>query len=89
MLRKICNHPDLALYDINNLGENKKDRSMSSLDEPDYDKGYGFWKRSGKMIVVEGLLRMWKEQNRRVLLFTQSKQVCALMSGDTEFCNGS
>ncbi|XP_025425310.1 DNA excision repair protein ERCC-6-like isoform X2 [Sipha flava] len=33
---------------------------------------YGYWKKSGKMIVVEALLKMWKKQGHRVLLFTQS-----------------
>lgn len=36
---------------------------------------YGHWKKSGKMIVVEALLKMWKKQNHRVLLFTQSVKV--------------
>ena len=40
---------------------------------------YGHWKRSGKMIVVESLLQLWKKQNHRVLLFTQSKQVGRLL----------
>uniref|UniRef100_A0A2S2N6T6 DNA repair and recombination protein RAD54-like n=2 Tax=Schizaphis graminum TaxID=13262 RepID=A0A2S2N6T6_SCHGA len=33
---------------------------------------FGYWKKSGKMIVVEALLKMWKKQGHRVLLFTQS-----------------
>ncbi|XP_050540454.1 DNA excision repair protein ERCC-6-like [Daktulosphaira vitifoliae] len=33
---------------------------------------YGHWKKSGKMIVVEALLKLWKKQGHRVLLFTQS-----------------
>lgn len=36
---------------------------------------YGYWQRSGKMVVVESLLKLWKAQGHRVLLFTQSKQV--------------
>jgi len=36
---------------------------------------YGYWKRSGKMIVIESLLKLWKKQRHRVLLFSQSKQV--------------
>ena len=34
---------------------------------------YGFHKRSGKMIVVETLLKLWKKQNGRVLIFSQSR----------------
>ena len=41
----------------------------------DIEETYGYWRRSGKMIVIEALLRMWYEQKHKVLLFTQSKQV--------------
>ncbi|KAK7506355.1 hypothetical protein BaRGS_00002467, partial [Batillaria attramentaria] len=34
---------------------------------------YGFWRRSGKLIVVEALLKLWHQQGQRVLLFTQSR----------------
>jgi DNA excision repair protein ERCC-6 len=36
---------------------------------------YGFYKRSGKMIVVEALLRLWKKQGHKVLLFSQGTVV--------------
>lgn len=36
---------------------------------------YGHWSKSGKMIVVETLLKIWKKQGHRVLLFTQGQQV--------------
>lgn len=39
------------------------------------EEQFGFWKRSGKLIVVESLLRLWFKQGQRVLLFTQSRQV--------------
>ena len=39
------------------------------------EEHFGFWKRSGKLIVVESLLRLWFKQNHKVLLFTQSRQV--------------
>lgn len=39
------------------------------------EEHFGFWKRSGKLIVVESLLRLWLKQGHRVLLFTQSRQV--------------
>ncbi|XP_052070750.1 DNA excision repair protein ERCC-6-like [Mytilus californianus] len=63
-LRKICNHPDICtggpkLY----IGETPgNDESLE----------YGYYKRSGKMIVVEALLRLWKKQGHKVLLFSQS-----------------
>jgi len=37
--------------------------------------GYGYWKRSGKMVVIGTLLKLWKKQMHKVLLFTQSRQV--------------
>lgn len=36
---------------------------------------YGHYSRSGKMIVVQTLLKIWLKQNHKVLLFTQSKLV--------------
>ncbi|XP_045212633.2 DNA excision repair protein ERCC-6-like [Mercenaria mercenaria] len=69
-LRKICNHPDLATGGPRVFkGDNDTD---SSLD-------YGYWKRAGKMIVVDALLKLWKKQGHRALLFTQSKQMLDVM----------
>jgi hypothetical protein len=44
---------------------------------------YGYWRRAGKMLVIQSLLGIWQKQGHRVLLFTQSRQVgtsvlCAL-----------
>lgn len=80
MLRKICNHPDLTSK-AGSLWKAKQDALKAELEgrggdeEPDPDEGYGDWRRSGKMIVVEALLKMWHEQGHRVLLFSQTKQV--------------
>lgn len=80
MLRKICNHPDLT-SEAGSLWKAKQDALKAELgetgedDEPDPDDGYGDGRRSGKMIVVEALLKMWHEQGHRVLLFSQTKQV--------------
>ena len=68
-LRKICNHPDLSTGGPRVFGVPGED---GGLDE---DMEYGYWKRSGKMIVVESLLKIWKKQEHKVLLFTQSRQV--------------
>ncbi len=69
-LRKICNHPDLVSGGPRLLiSESKDDENLPA------DLHYGYYKRSGKMIVVESLLKLWKQQNHRVLLFSQSKQV--------------
>lgn len=49
-----------------------KDVPDTELEETDQ---FGYWKRSGKMIVVESLLKIWHKQGHRVLFFTQSRQV--------------
>uniref|UniRef100_A0A224YWR3 DNA excision repair protein ERCC-6 n=1 Tax=Rhipicephalus zambeziensis TaxID=60191 RepID=A0A224YWR3_9ACAR len=71
-LRKICNHPDL--YD----GGPKvfADTDVSMLPP---EMRYGFPGRSAKMAVIESLLRLWKKQNHRVLLFTQSRQMLVIL----------
>ncbi|KAG0428831.1 hypothetical protein HPB47_024219 [Ixodes persulcatus] len=71
-LRKICNHPDL--FD----GGPKvfKDTDLSTLPA---EMRYGFPGRSGKMAVVESLLKLWKRQGHRVLLFTQSRQMLLIL----------
>ncbi|KAF6108583.1 ERCC excision repair 6, chromatin remodeling factor [Phyllostomus discolor] len=70
-LRKICNHPDLF------SGGPKNHRGISD-DEMEEDQ-FGYWKRSGKMIVVESLLKIWHKQDQRVLLFSQSRQMLDLL----------
>ncbi|XP_054585000.1 DNA excision repair protein ERCC-6 [Eptesicus fuscus] len=70
-LRKICNHPDLF------SGGPKTLRGISD-NEPEEDQ-FGYWKRSGKMIVVESLLKIWHKQGQRVLLFSQSRQMLDIL----------
>lgn len=41
---------------------------------------YGFTERSGKLLVVDSLLKIWKQQNHRCLLFSQSRQVVLMIS---------
>ena len=77
MLRKICNHPDLtteagSLWKLRQ-DEAQRDSTLSSREEN--DGGYGCWKRAGKLIVVQSLLKLWKKQKHKVLLFTQTRQV--------------
>ncbi|XP_071336853.1 DNA excision repair protein ERCC-6 isoform X2 [Trachinotus anak] len=67
-LRKICNHPDLF------SGGPRMLRGIPE-DQLTEEEHFGFWKRSGKLIVVESLLRLWYKQGHRVLLFTQSRQM--------------
>eukprot|EP00730_Choanoeca_flexa_P003882 TRINITY_DN11532_c0_g1_i2.p1 TRINITY_DN11532_c0_g1~~TRINITY_DN11532_c0_g1_i2.p1 ORF type:complete len:1223 (+),score=289.37 TRINITY_DN11532_c0_g1_i2:178-3669(+) len=65
-LRKICNHPDLA---------------TNLCDPPDYsDPNTPLpWKRSGKMLVLQQLLQLWKQRGHRVLLFCQTRQMLTLI----------
>ncbi|KAM9197329.1 DNA excision repair protein ERCC-6 [Dugong dugon] len=70
-LRKICNHPDLFSGGPRNL------RGLPD-DELEEDQ-FGYWRRSGKMIVVESLLKIWHKQGQRVLLFSQSRQMLDIL----------
>lgn len=63
-LRKICNHPDIYLSDTK---DNEDENIMSS--------NVGNYKKSGKMIVVSALLKIWKREGHRVLLFTQTRSM--------------
>uniref|UniRef100_A0A915KJ94 DNA repair and recombination protein RAD54-like n=1 Tax=Romanomermis culicivorax TaxID=13658 RepID=A0A915KJ94_ROMCU len=70
-LRKLCNHPDLITGGPNRSG---------GLDETIDEKiSFGHWQRSGKMIVVKSLLKLWKEQNHKVLLFSQSRKMLNIL----------
>ncbi|XP_008289607.1 DNA excision repair protein ERCC-6 [Stegastes partitus] len=71
-LRKICNHPDLL------SGGPRILRGIPE-DQLTEEEHFGFWKRSGKLIVVESLLRLWFKQGHRVLLFTQSRQMLDIL----------
>lgn len=64
ILRKICNHPDLV--DRENL-----------LQQPDYI--YGSPSKSGKLQVVKALVNLWKSQEHRTLLFTQTRQMLDIL----------
>ncbi|KAJ0177029.1 hypothetical protein K1T71_007038 [Dendrolimus kikuchii] len=66
-LRKICNHPDLYLYEAQEDCEN--------IDE----QTFGNWRRSGKMTVVNSLLRIWQKQGHRALIFSQSRAMICLL----------
>ncbi|XP_047517761.1 DNA excision repair protein ERCC-6-like [Pieris napi] len=66
-LRKICNHPDIYLYE--------------ALDEAEEinEETFGHWKRSGKMSVVHSLLKIWQKQGHRSLIFTQSRAMLCIL----------
>ena len=76
-LRKICNHPDISTGGPSQF--------ESDFDADKDECRYGYFQRSGKMIVVESLLKLWHKQGHRVLLFTQSKQVISAIWYKIEF----
>ena len=79
-LRKLCNHPDLLTgtpADAEDLTDDRdqdrdQDQDRAPADRPDQ---LGHWKRAGKMVVLSALLDIWRRQQHKVLLFTQSRQV--------------
>ena len=71
-LRMICNHPDLHSGGPRSFG-NLEDSELGPEDE------FGWYKRSGKMVVVHSLLKLWKKQGHRVLLFSQSRQMIKIL----------
>ncbi|NXM71785.1 ERCC6 protein, partial [Serilophus lunatus] len=71
-LRKICNHPDFVA-DSPNISKDIPDPEVEESNQ------FGYWKRSGKMIVVESLLKIWHKQGHRVLFFTQSRQMMQIL----------
>ncbi|XP_076268276.1 DNA excision repair protein ERCC-6-like isoform X1 [Rhynchophorus ferrugineus] len=62
-LRKICNHPDLHML------------QSPDCDETNIDNNIGYYKRSGKMVVVSALLKIWKKQGHKTLLFSQGRSM--------------
>ena len=77
LIFSLGNHPDLHGGGPKHIGI-ASDDSPNVFSDPDSEE-FGFWKRSGKMIVVESLLKLWKEQGHKVLLFTQSRQMLKIL----------
>jgi len=60
VLRKLCNHPDLLLL--------KADEEMKPADMWNYE-------RSGKMKVLAEIMKKWKKEGHRALIFVQTIQM--------------
>ena len=43
------------------------------------EERFGYWEKAGKMVVIEALLKMWRKQEHRVLIFTQGRQVRSVL----------
>jgi len=78
-LRKICNHPDL--FDPTDCTKQlRADPAARHTEFFSEDETYGHRNKSGKMMVVDALLKLWKKQCHKVLLFTQSRQMLKIFS---------
>eukprot|EP00667_Euglena_gracilis_P000588 EG_transcript_588 len=66
ILRKICNHPNLIQYTVD-------DDATNTAELVDNIERRGRLTSSGKMKVLEKLLQQWKEQERKVLVFSQTR----------------
>ncbi|XP_065325080.1 DNA excision repair protein ERCC-6-like [Gordionus sp. m RMFG-2023] len=72
-LRKLCNHPDLVTREYVEKHDDPHEQILSG--RKNRTSQYGYWKRSGKMIVLKELLKMWHKQGHKVLIFCQTRQV--------------
>nr|QDO16447.1 DNA excision repair protein ERCC-6 [Crypthecodinium cohnii]USW07847.1 DNA excision repair protein ERCC-6 [Crypthecodinium cohnii] len=71
VLRKLCNHPDLLLRDA---------------DEKLKPKDMGNPERSGKMKVLAEIMRKWKEEGHRALIFVQTIQMLEILQSWMQSC---
>ena len=67
ILRKICNHPNLVDLSI----KGKKITTLPKLEE--------LTSKSGKLQVVIALLELWTTEKRKILIFTQTKQMLNIL----------
>ncbi|KAF0718759.1 Aste57867_1505 [Aphanomyces stellatus] len=75
VLRHICNHPDLVI--------NTSERHTAPIVYPkieDMEDDYGSIDQSGKMQVLEIILRVWKSQGHRVLVFAQHRRTIDILA---------
>ncbi|KAI9915133.1 hypothetical protein PsorP6_007724 [Peronosclerospora sorghi] len=101
VLRHICNHPDLLVSygDVDQKRQGYEDEegivgSMTELltetdedkDEGESDASFGAASGSGKMIVLQKVLTLWKEQGHRVLLFTQTRGMLDILESFMAQC---
>ena len=75
ILRKICNHPNLV--DLSLKG--KKITTLPKLEE--------LTSKSGKLQVVIALLELWTTEKRKILIFTQTKQMLNILEQMLQIIN--
>ncbi|CAG7723285.1 unnamed protein product [Allacma fusca] len=64
----------------------ESDDSDIELDPHD---SFGHWSKSGKMVVLETLLKLWRKQDHKVLLFSQSRQMLCILENFVRLQNYS
>ncbi|CAM9248775.1 unnamed protein product [Chrysoparadoxa australica] len=86
ILRKLCNHPDLVappglklnptIFENMDAGsdEGSDDEQGTSVPEE-----FGAVERSGKMLVLQHVLPLWKDQGHKVLVFCQTRQMLNIL----------
>ena len=72
-LRKLCNHVDLM------SGSSDRDRGSGSRFVPDDVDGGALLSGSGKLGVAAEIMRMWRVQGHRCLLFCQGRTMLTLL----------
>lgn len=68
-----------VLYGIDIVRKICNHPDIMDLTLPHSDPDYGNPDRSGKMVVVRALLKMWKQQHHCVLLFCQTRQMLDIL----------
>lgn len=69
-LCKICNHPDLLRVD-NNI--------QAKATEAARPPNYGATERSGKLLVLQKVLLLWRKEGHRTLLFSKTRQMLQIL----------
>lgn len=68
-----------SLYGIDVMRKICNHPDLLEREHSSHNPDYGNPERSGKMKVVEQVLKVWKEQDHRVLLFTQTQQMLDIL----------
>ncbi|KAI8378590.1 SNF2 family N-terminal domain-containing protein [Blakeslea trispora] len=68
-----------VLYGIDIVRKVCNHPDLVDLALPQTDPDYGNPERSGKMVVVKALMKMWHQQKHRVLLFSQTRQMLDIL----------
>ncbi|TKW12916.1 hypothetical protein SEVIR_5G066600v4 [Setaria viridis] len=76
-----------SLYGIDVLRKICNHPDLLEREHAAQNPDYGNPERSGKMKVVEQVLRVWKDQGHRVLLFTQTQQMLDILENFLTACD--